>query len=142
MDCLDRVGLADFAERRAGTLSGGQAQRVAIARLLMQQPTLILADEPVASLDPVAGVEVMELLADIAAERGLTVIAALHQLDYALRYTQRIVGLQDGRLTLDRPAATCDAEQLNEIYGSSGAPHATTASRRGPTVTAASAATA
>ncbi|MDY7100802.1 MAG: phosphonate ABC transporter ATP-binding protein [Actinomycetota bacterium] len=126
MDCLDRVGLADLATQRAGTMSGGQQQRVAIARLLMQDPTLILADEPVASLDPVAGVEVMELLTDIAAERGLTVIAALHQLDYALRFTQRIVGLQHGRLTLDQPSATCDAGQLNEIYGAAPPAHAHT----------------
>lgn len=117
MECLERVGLAELATQRAGTLSGGQQQRVAIARMLMQQPRLILADEPVASLDPVAGVEVMELLRDVAAERGLTVIAALHQLDYAIRFTGRIVGLRGGRLKLDRTSASCLETDLVGIYG-------------------------
>ena len=118
MECLDRVGLADLATQRAGTLSGGQQQRVAVARMLLQRPRLILADEPVASLDPVAGVEVMELLRDVATERGLTVIAALHQLDYAIRFTERIVGLHGGRLKLDRTSADCLAVDLVGIYDS------------------------
>jgi phosphonate transport system ATP-binding protein len=116
MACLERVGLADLADRRADTLSGGQQQRVAIARLLLQRPRLILADEPVASLDPVAGVAVMELLRDIAVERQLTVIAALHQLDLALRFTQRIVGLQHGELKLDRDTRTCMSGDLDQVY--------------------------
>jgi phosphonate transport system ATP-binding protein len=116
MACLDRVGLAEMADRRADTLSGGQKQRVAIARLLMQRPRLILADEPVASLDPVAGVAVMELLRDIAIERQLTVIAALHQLDLALRFTHRIVGLQHGELKLDRDAQSCLSGDLDQVY--------------------------
>lgn len=118
MDALDRVGLVHLAAQRAGTLSGGQQQRVAIARMLMQQPRLILADEPVASLDPVAGVEIMELLRDVAAERQLTVIAALHQLDYAIRFTGRIVGLKGGRLELDRRSEACLTMDLAGIYGS------------------------
>jgi phosphonate transport system ATP-binding protein len=117
MECLDRVGLAHLAGRRVDTLSGGQRQRVAIARTLMQKPRLVLADEPVASLDPAAGQDVMELLRSIAVERDLTVVAALHQVDFALTYTQRIVGLQDGRVTLDRPTAGCTAEQLSAVYG-------------------------
>ncbi|GAA1265192.1 phosphonate ABC transporter ATP-binding protein [Pseudonocardia aurantiaca] len=117
MECLDRVGLAHLAGRRVDTLSGGQRQRVAIARTLMQKPRLVLADEPVASLDPAAGQDVMELLRSIAVERDLTVVAALHQVDFALTYTQRIVGLQDGRVTLDRPTAGCTAAQLSAVYG-------------------------
>jgi phosphonate transport system ATP-binding protein len=117
MECLDRVGLADLAARRVDTLSGGQRQRVAIARTLMQKPQLILADEPVASLDPSAGRDVMELLRSIAVERELTVVAALHQVDFALTYTQRIVGLRSGQVILDRPTTGCTEEQLSAVYG-------------------------
>lgn len=116
MACLDRVGLAGFASRRVDTLSGGQQQRVAIARALLQKPRMILADEPVASLDPVAGVGVMELLSDIAAERNMTVIVALHQVDFALRFTGRIVGLQQGRVVLDRKTEACVEEELASVY--------------------------
>ncbi|TQM14063.1 phosphonate ABC transporter ATP-binding protein [Pseudonocardia kunmingensis] len=117
MECLDRVGLADLARRRVDTLSGGQRQRVAIARALMQKPWLVLADEPVASLDPSAGRDVMELLRSIAVERELTVVAALHQVDFALTYTQRIVGMQAGKVVLDRPTPGCTVEQLSAVYG-------------------------
>ena len=113
---LERVGLCDLARRRADTLSGGQRQRVAIARALMQQPSMILADEPVASLDPSAGRAVMELLRDVATERGLTVVAALHHVDFALAYTERIVGLRAGRVVLDTPAGSCGAAQLSAVY--------------------------
>jgi phosphonate transport system ATP-binding protein len=116
IDCLRRVGLADQANRRVDTLSGGQQQRVAIARMLMQRPQVILADEPVASLDPVAGVGVMDLLRDVAAERGLTAIVALHQLDLALTYTERIVGLRAGRIALDRETAACEGSELDALY--------------------------
>lgn len=120
MACLDRVGLADLAGRRVDTLSGGQQQRVAIARTLMQRPRLILADEPVASLDPMAGRVVMELLRDIAVERGLTVVAALHQMRFATEYTQRIVGLAAGRIVLDEPTAGCSPEHLDAVYAAVG----------------------
>lgn len=116
MACLDRVGLSGFADRRVDTLSGGQRQRVAIARALLQRPRLLLADEPVASLDPVAGVEVMELLTEIALERGVTVIAALHQIDFAMRFTNRVVGLQHGRVVLDRSTTGCDEQDLDRVY--------------------------
>jgi len=116
MDCLDRVGLADLAARRADTLSGGQQQRVAIARMLMQRPSVVIADEPVASLDPAAGLAVMELLRDVARERELTTIVALHQLDYALRFTDRLVGLRDGRLHFDRPAVGTMIDALDHLY--------------------------
>jgi phosphonate transport system ATP-binding protein len=116
MACLDRVGLAPFADRRVDTLSGGQQQRVAIARMLIQEPRVILADEPVASLDPASANTVMELLTSIAAERGVTIIVALHQIDLALRYTDRIVGLRNGVMDFDRAARDCDAAQLDSIY--------------------------
>ncbi len=116
MECLDRVGLGPMASRRVDQLSGGQQQRVAIARMLLQRPLLVLADEPVASLDPVAGISVMELLREIAAERGLTVIVALHQLELALTFTHRIVGLRQGRVVLDRGTARCVHDELRDVY--------------------------
>ena len=116
MECLDRVGLAQFADRRVETLSGGQQQRVAIARMLMQQPRVILADEPVASLDPASANSVMDLMCAIAAERGVTVIVALHQIELALRYADRVVGLRNGVVDFDRVARDCDAAQLDSIY--------------------------
>ncbi|KWX68421.1 phosphonate ABC transporter ATP-binding protein [Mycobacterium sp. NAZ190054] len=116
MESLERVGLAGLAERRVDTLSGGQQQRVAIARMLMQRPGIILADEPVASLDPASATAVMELLSSIAAERRVTVVMALHQMDLALRYADRVVGLSGGTVQFDRPAAECDAAQLAPIF--------------------------
>jgi phosphonate transport system ATP-binding protein len=116
MECLDRVGLTGYAGRRVDTLSGGQQQRVAIARMLMQQPRFILADEPVASLDPASANSVMDLMCAIAAERGVTVIVALHHIELALRYADRVVGLRNGVLEFDRTARDCDAAQLNSIY--------------------------
>ena len=116
MESLDRVGLVAYADRRVDTLSGGQQQRVAIARMLMQQPRVILADEPVASLDPASANSVMDLMCAIAAERGVTVIVALHQIELALRYADRVVGLRNGVVEFDRPARDCDAAQLDSIY--------------------------
>jgi phosphonate transport system ATP-binding protein len=116
MKCLERVGLVGYADRRVDSLSGGQQQRVAIARMLMQRPRIILADEPVASLDPLSSHAVMELMSSIAAERGVTVVMALHQIDLALRYADRVVGLRNGVLELDRPAGCCDVAQLDPIY--------------------------
>lgn len=116
MACLDRVGLADAASQRADTLSGGQQQRVAIARLLMQRPAVVLADEPIASLDPQAGQQVMDLLWGVAREQKLTVICTLHQLDVALAYGQRIVGLRHGVKVLDQPRAGLVAKDLEGLY--------------------------
>lgn len=116
MDCLDRVGLSAYADRRVDTLSGGQQQRVAIARMLMQKPRFILADEPVASLDPASASSVMDLLCAIAAERDVTVIVALHQIELALRFADRVVGLRNGIVEFDRSARDCDAAQLDSIY--------------------------
>jgi phosphonate transport system ATP-binding protein len=117
MESLERVGLAQFAARRADALSGGQQQRVAIARMLMQDPKLVLADEPVASLDPRAGREVMDLLAGLSRERGIAVVCALHQLDFATAYADRYVGLVDGRVALDGPANAVDRAGLQALYG-------------------------
>lgn len=116
MECLDRVGLAAVAGQRADTLSGGQQQRVAIARTLMQGPEIVLADEPIASLDPVAGRETMDLLWSVVRERGLTVICTLHQLDTAMAYADRIVALRAGRVALDAPASTIDRAALEALF--------------------------
>ncbi|ABM13711.1 MULTISPECIES: phosphonate ABC transporter ATP-binding protein [Mycolicibacterium] len=113
---LDRVGLADFAERRADTLSGGQQQRVAIARTLMQAPALLLADEPVASLDPENAGLVMDLLFRVCIEEKLTVVCTLHQVDLALGWAHRLVGLRNGRKVLDRPAVGLTRDEVMGIY--------------------------
>jgi phosphonate transport system ATP-binding protein len=114
--CLDRVGLVHLAERRVETLSGGEQQRVAIARMLMQRPSVVLADEPVASLDPVAATSVMELLRTVARERSLTVLVALHQLEFARRYADRVVGLQHGRVALDLETSSWREDELRRVY--------------------------
>lgn len=117
MAALDRVGLAHRAEQRASTLSGGQQQRVAIARALTQQAEVILADEPIASLDPESARKVMDILADINRLDGKTVVVTLHQVDYALRYCQRAVALKDGRIHYDGACADLDSRLLNDLYG-------------------------
>ncbi len=117
MAALQRVGLADQAGQRADLLSGGQQQRAAIARALVQQAQVILADEPVASLDPVSARRVMELLTDLNRRDGIGVFVSLHQVDYALRYCRRIVALKDGRIAYDGPPAGLGRDALVEIYG-------------------------
>jgi phosphonate transport system ATP-binding protein len=116
MEHLDRVGLADYAFQRADTLSGGQMQRVAIARSLMQEPQLMLADEPVASLDPESSAQVMEILLQIAKEDQLTVMVTLHQVELAIGWAQRIVGLRDGEVVLDSPAEGLDQDEVMNVY--------------------------
>ena len=107
---LKEVGLVDFAQQRAGTLSGGQQQRVAIARALAQRPRVLLADEPVASLDPESAREIMALLRRLATEDGLAVLTVLHQPDLALAYADRVIGLKDGEVVFDgTPAGISDA---------------------------------
>ncbi|MDP3175944.1 MAG: phosphonate ABC transporter ATP-binding protein, partial [Phenylobacterium sp.] len=103
MAALARVGVADYAAQRAGTLSGGQQQRAAIARALVQKAKIILADEPVASLDPVAARKVMEILRDLNRADGLTLIVTLHQVDYAMRYCDRVIALKAGKVVYDGP---------------------------------------
>ena len=117
MESLARVGLADLAAQRASTLSGGQQQRVAIARALTQRAEVILADEPIASLDPESARKVMEILADINRRDGKTVVVTLHQVDYATRYCPRAVALKGGRIHFDGPAADLSSQFLNDLYG-------------------------
>ncbi|MGO3152320.1 MAG: phosphonate ABC transporter ATP-binding protein [Galactobacter sp.] len=114
---LDRVGLLSQAYQRADTLSGGQQQRVAIARALMQDPEVLLADEPVASLDPQSSSQVMALIREIAAEEKLTVLCSLHQVDLAISWADRIVGLRHGGVVLDTPATGLTKSEVMEIYG-------------------------
>ncbi|MBW1639100.1 MULTISPECIES: phosphonate ABC transporter ATP-binding protein [Microbacterium] len=114
---LDRVGLLDRAYQRSDTLSGGQQQRVAIARALMQQPEILLADEPVASLDPESSDQVMALIREIAADEGLTVVCSLHQVDLAISWADRIVGLRHGEVVLDTPTTDLSKAEVMEIYG-------------------------
>jgi phosphonate transport system ATP-binding protein len=117
MAALDRVGIADRAGQRANTLSGGQQQRAAIARALVQEAEVILADEPVASLDPVAARRVMETLKTLNRDDGMTVIVTLHQVDHALRYCERIVALKAGEIAYDGPASGITRARLIDIYG-------------------------
>jgi phosphonate transport system ATP-binding protein len=113
---LERVGLADRAFQRSDTLSGGQQQRVAIARTLMQNPTVLLADEPVASLDPESSASVMSLLLEICQEKGLTVIASLHQVELARGWADRLVGMSQGRVVLDGSPKDLSSDDLMGIY--------------------------
>lgn len=113
---LDRVGLALMAHRRADTLSGGQQQRVALARTLLQRPTIVLADEPVASLDPENSGAVMDLLFQVCLEEQLTVLCSLHQVDLALGWAHRLVGLREGLKVLDREATGLSKEEVMEVY--------------------------
>jgi phosphonate transport system ATP-binding protein len=117
MAALARVGVADYAGQRASTLSGGQQQRGAIARTLVQGAEAVLADEPVASLDPVSARKVMQTLYDLNREDGLTVIVTLHQVDYALRYCPRSVALKDGKVVYDGPSTGLTQALLVDIYG-------------------------
>jgi phosphonate transport system ATP-binding protein len=114
---LDRVGLSEFGERRASTLSGGQQQRGAIARALVQGADVVLADEPIASLDPVSARRVMELLAKLNAEEGLTVVVSLHQVDAAVTFCKRVVAMRDGSVVYDGSPEGLTQPILRDIYG-------------------------
>ena len=116
LEHLDRVGLADRAFQRADTLSGGQQQRVAIARTIMQKPKLVLADEPVASLDPEISGQVMDVLFRVCSEDNLSVICSLHQVDLALGWAKRLVGLRDGKVVLDRAADGLSTADVMTVY--------------------------
>jgi phosphonate transport system ATP-binding protein len=128
MQCLHRVGLADVADQRADTLSGGQQQRVAIARALAQQPDVIVADEPIASLDPQIGADVLALLQTLSRpsaqtteksdpnRKGIAVICSLHQPEFAMRFADRLIGLVNGRVVVDRASSSITDEVLNSIY--------------------------
>jgi phosphonate transport system ATP-binding protein len=118
LHALVRVGIADCAHQRASTLSGGQQQRAAIARTLMQNAKVILADEPIASLDPESARRVMELLSEINRADRITVVVSLHQVGFALRYCRRVVAMKDGIIVYDGPSAQLDPASLKAIYGS------------------------
>jgi phosphonate transport system ATP-binding protein len=118
LECLEMVALGHKAFQRADTLSGGEQQRVAIARALAQRPKLILADEPVASLDPKIARQVLEYLRDVSQRLGISVICNLHQIDFARQFAQRIIGLSQGKLIFDGPPSALTGDILNEIYGS------------------------
>jgi phosphonate transport system ATP-binding protein len=114
---LERLGIEQTALQAAGTLSGGQQQRVAIARALMQGPKMVLADEPIASLDPLNAKIVMDALRDINDREGITVITNLHTLDTARSYCERIVGMAGGRVVFDGKPSDLTTEAVKEIYG-------------------------
>jgi phosphonate transport system ATP-binding protein len=115
--CLDHVGLLDRAWQRTDTLSGGEQQRVAIAKILAQAPQVILADEPVASLDVVNGTLIMATLRRVASEAGLTVIANLHHVAYARHYADRVLGLVDGRVVFDGPPSGLTPTTILAVFG-------------------------
>ena len=117
ISALERLGIEHVAMQPAGTLSGGQQQRVAIARALMQSPRMLLADEPIASLDPLNAKIVMDALRDINEREGITVITNLHTLDTARNYCERIIGMAAGRVVFDGTPAELDARSVKEIYG-------------------------
>jgi phosphonate transport system ATP-binding protein len=117
LDALARVGIAEQAYQRASTLSGGQQQRAAIARVLMQGAKALLADEPIASLDPESSRRVMEILREVNSSDGITVVISLHQVEMATRYCPRIVALKEGRVVFDGPSEAVTPALLADVYG-------------------------
>ena len=117
MQAMARVGIAEATRQRASTLSGGQQQRAAIARALVQGARLLLADEPIASLDPASAKRVMETLSDINRRDGITILVSLHQVEYARRYCPRTVALRDGMVAYDGPSAALTTAFLRTLYG-------------------------
>lgn len=116
-DILDKLGLLEFAYRRSDQLSGGQKQRVGIARALVQDPLLILADEPIASLDPKSSRDIMEYLRWAADDLGIACLVNLHQVDYAIEFSDRIIGLKHGEIVFDGITDELDAKAISDIYG-------------------------
>lgn len=119
LELLEEMGLSDFAYNRASDLSGGQKQRVGIARAIMQDPKLLLCDEPIASLDPSSSRAIMDLLRSMTAKRGIACMVNLHQLDAAVKYSTRIIGLCKGQIVFDGPPAELTDEVIEKIYGTS-----------------------
>ena len=121
LDALDRVGLLMFANQRADQLSGGQQQRVGIARALVQQPRILLADEPVASLDPASAVSALQLMHDICRTDGIAAVVSLHQVDLARRFADRVVGLAAGSVVFDGTPDELGSDVLARLYGTGAA---------------------
>jgi phosphonate transport system ATP-binding protein len=119
-ELLDTVGLSGFANQRADSLSGGQRQRVGIARALMQEPKLLLADEPTSSLDPKTSVEIMTLMREVCGKTGIPAVVNMHDVELAKRFADRIVGMSGGRIVFDGDAAQLTDEVLKTIYGGEG----------------------
>lgn len=117
LECLDMVGLGPQAYQRASTLSGGQQQRVAVARALLKGAKVLLADEPVASLDPESARKVMDVLFGLTKELGMTLVVSLHQISIARTYCQRALGMSRGRLVYDGPITDLTEQRLNQLYG-------------------------
>jgi len=117
-EALARVGIPEVAWQRASTLSGGQQQRAAIARTLIQRSDILLADEPIASLDPSSARRVMEILAAVNRDQEITCVVSLHQVEYARRYCPRTIALRDGRIVFDGPSSELTNRMLVELYGS------------------------
>ncbi len=117
LELLDRVGLSEFVDTRADQLSGGQRQRVGIARALVQQPELLLIDEPTASLDPKTARQIMRLIVELVHERGLAAVINIHDVALAKLFTERVVGLQGGEVVYDGPSGNLDNAVLTQIYG-------------------------
>jgi phosphonate transport system ATP-binding protein len=111
------MGIGDHVNERASTLSGGQQQRAALARALVQRARIVLADEPIASLDPESSRRVMELLQSLNEDHGLTVVVSLHQIDVAMKYCARTVALREGRVVYDGPSAQLTPSLLRDLYG-------------------------
>jgi phosphonate transport system ATP-binding protein len=114
---LDRVGLGEYVDKRADELSGGQRQRVGIARALVQDPEILLVDEPTASLDPRTSRQIMRLICELCAERGLAAVINLHDVGLAQMFAARVVGLRQGQIVYDGPPEALTAQALTEIYG-------------------------
>ena len=117
LEALDKVGILDKAYVRADQLSGGQQQRVALARTLAQKPEIILADEPVAALDPITAKQVMDDFKQINKELNMSVLINIHHVDLALKYADRVIGIKAGEIVYDGPATKVDSEVLKQIYG-------------------------
>ncbi|GGB06457.1 phosphonates import ATP-binding protein PhnC 2 [Brucella endophytica] len=115
---LERVGIPQVAAQRSSTLSGGQQQRAAIARTLVQEAEILIADEPISALDPSAARRVMDVLADINAKDGITVLVSLHQVEYARRYCPRAIAMRDGAIVYDGPSSALTNDFLARLYGS------------------------
>lgn len=116
MEVLEQVNLTDKIYEKTANLSGGEQQRVALARVLMQNPEILLADEPIASLDPALSETVLQMLTGLTKEHGITLLCSIHSVDYAVKYFDRVVGLKEGKIFLDCKTKEVSKEQLEELY--------------------------